>query len=281
MADTMLSTWEGRALEYWRVRWQLPQLVALEQTGSTNDMARRMADEGAPAGLLVMTEHQTAGRGRFGRPWTAQPGDSLLLSFLLRPARSTAGVSPGTAPVRVGLAIAGALRAATGIDAQLKWPNDVVVPGAGKIAGILCEAVSSGGDTLIIAGVGVNVRQQPEDWPADLSGHASSIDAALGRSRDDGLHRTTVMDAVAAAMHPLFTLPMMPLTTAELRAYSEIDTLRGRAVTATGQETAAGVAAGIATDGTLRLDTPDGLRRVTSATVRLVPDPPSSSRSLR
>lgn len=281
MSDAVLAVWEDRAIEQWRVRWQLPVVVALEHTGSTNDVARRMADEGASPGLLVMTEHQTAGRGRMGRQWTARPGDSLLLSFLLRPAPASGGIAPGTAPVRVGLAVASALRASTGIDAQLKWPNDVIVPGAGKLAGILCEAVSSGADTVIIAGIGINIRQQPDDWPAELREHATSIDAVLGRARGHGVDRTAVMDAIAAAMHPLFTLPMVPLTTPELRAYSEIDALRGRAVTATGQDSAAGVAAGLATDGALRLDTADGLRRVTSATVRTVPNSTSSTRSSR
>lgn len=277
--DTVLTEWEGRRTEDWRARWQLPQLVVLEETGSANDIARALADAGAPAGLLVITEHQTAGRGRMGRQWTARHGDSLLLSFLLRPAPASGTAAPGTTPIRVGIAVAGALRAAAGIEAQLKWPNDVTT-GAGKLAGILCEAVSSDGETFVIAGIGINVRQQPDDWPAELRGHATSIDAVLGRERDSGVSRAAVMDAVVAAMHPLFERPLMPLTTAELRAYSELDALRGRTVTATGHDHAHGVAAGLATDGALRLDTADGLRRVTSATVRPVM-PSSTTRSGR
>src|SRR5690606_609005 len=159
-----LHHWESRSTEEWRARWRVPAFIALRETGSTNDIARRMAEQGAPAGLLVMTEHQTAGRGRMSRSWSDAVGKSLLLSFILRPQAgawrsdvrpqpgSTAGAAPpsatpGTAPLRVGLAIASALRSCAGVDALIKWPNDVIIGGR-KVAGILCEAVSTGGSSV-------------------------------------------------------------------------------------------------------------------------------------
>lgn len=262
-----LQEWEGRSVDDWRSRWRLPVVVALAETASTNDLARSMAEQGAPAGLLVMTEHQTAGRGRMQRSWTDAPGRSLLLSFVLRPAPSRDGPAssaPGTAPLRVGLAVAAALHDAARLDAQLKWPNDVMVAG-GKLAGILCEAVSSGDEGLIIAGIGMNVLQRAQDWPAELKGHAISVaqTAAIAAPA-----RAAIMEALVTVMRPLFTRPLDPLSQDELRAYGRIDALRGRQVTVSGSVALHGMAAGIAADGALLIETAHGIRRVTSGTVR-------------
>ena len=262
-----LRDWEGRSVQEWETRWSLPGLVALRQTASTNDVARALADQGAPAGLLVMTEHQTAGRGRMQRPWADVPGRSLLLSFVLRPDPShehRGGTVPGTAPLRVGLAVARALHDATGLRALLKWPNDVVVAG-GKLAGILCEAVSSGIESLIIAGIGMNVLQVDQDWPAELKGQATSVAEAVPGATPA---RPALVQAVVAAMRPLFTRPLEPLAENEILEYDAIDALRGRQVVVSGAVDLQGTAAGIAPDGAMLIDTAEGIRRVTSGTVR-------------
>jgi BirA family biotin operon repressor/biotin-[acetyl-CoA-carboxylase] ligase len=304
-----LEEWEGRTIDQWQARWRVPAVIALTRTGSTNDIARAMAEEGAPAGLLVMTEHQTAGRGRMKRTWADTPGRSLLLSFVLRPgitgdarpdaahaargreapsgvaetgssgatvrAGGTAGsLAPGTAPLRVGIALAGALRQAADIDARLKWPNDVVTPG-GKVAGILCEAASAGGETVIIAGIGINVLQQRDEWPAQLRELAISV-AQVAPLNAAG--RAEIMDAVVAAMHPLFTRPLEPLGDDELRAYADIDALRGLDVTASGTGHIRGTAAGIAADGALLIEAGGVVRRITSGTVRVTgPSTPTTA----
>jgi BirA family transcriptional regulator, biotin operon repressor / biotin---[acetyl-CoA-carboxylase] ligase len=262
-----LLEWEGRPIPDWRSRWGVPAIVALSETASTNDIARRMSEQGAPAGLLVMTEHQTAGRGRMKRPWADVPGHSLLFSFVLRPAETggSARVAPGTTPLRTGLAIAAALRDAAGVDARLKWPNDVVTEGR-KVAGILCEAATGAAGTVIIAGVGINVLQQPDDWPEELRAHAISVTQA--GATPDGL-RPSVMDAVVAAMRPLFTRPLTPLDNQELQAYSAIDALRGLEVAVSGASPLQGIASGIAADGALLIETAGTFHRVTSGTVRV------------
>ena len=267
--STRLREWEGLTVDECCARWRLPAVIALSETASTNDVARRMAEQGAPAGLLVMTEHQTAGRGRMHRPWTDAPGRSLLLSFVLRPAPApatgaSASVAPGTAPLRIGMALVAALRDAAGIDARLKWPNDVVAAG-GKLAGILCEAASAGGQTLIIAGIGINVLQQPDDWPDELRGRAVSVAQAAAPAAPG---RLTLMDAVTASLRPLFEHPLAPLSEAELRTYDAVDALRGFDVTATGPSELHGTAAGIAADGALLVRTGNVVRRVASGSVR-------------
>jgi BirA family transcriptional regulator, biotin operon repressor / biotin---[acetyl-CoA-carboxylase] ligase len=276
-ASAPLDAWEGRPIEEWRRRWRIPAVAAFAEAGSTNDIARTLAEQGAPAGQLVMTEHQTAGRGRMRRPWTDSPGRSLLLSFVLRPA-SVQPAAPGTAPLRVGIAIATALHEAAGIDARIKWPNDVVVDGR-KLAGILCEATSAGGETVIIAGIGINVLQRAQDWPEELRDHAASV-AQVAETVAPG--RAAVLDAVVAAMRPIFSRPLAPLDDDELHAFRRVDALRGLEVSVTGAGSGVtaghaddarlpirGIVAGIAPDGALLLEADGGVQRVATGTVRV------------
>lgn len=274
-SDAVLARWEGRTSDELRRRWRVPELIALRETLSTNDVARARANAGAPAGLLVLAEYQHAGRGRLGRSWSAAPGHALLLSFLLRPAPAPGEPAPGAAPVRVGLAVARALRAATGIDARLKWPNDVVLGTAGKLAGILCEAATAGGETVVIAGIGINVAQQPEDWPEALRATATSVAIATHTAPD----RLAIMDALCSSVAPLFAAPLTPLTEQEMRAWDAVDALRGRSVTLAGAEVDQGTARGIAADGALLIETDRAVHRITSATVRAADDASSNASS--
>jgi BirA family biotin operon repressor/biotin-[acetyl-CoA-carboxylase] ligase len=149
--------------------------------GSTNDEALRRAAEGAPEGLVVVAETQTAGRGRRGRTWLDAPGKSLLFSVLLAPAL------PLPSFPLLGLAMAAAVaeagRTLAGAPLEVKWPNDVTCRG-GKLCGVLAESRSAGwpegpGPVLVI-GTGVNVNQLEEEFPADLRSRASSLRLAAG-----------------------------------------------------------------------------------------------------
>lgn len=127
-------------------------------TGSTNADLLAEARAGAPEGLVLVADYQTAGRGRHGRSWVAPPGAALLASALLRPRRAdgpTALLSPATA-----LAVRGAC-AAAGADVRLKWPNDVIaaVPRDAKLAGVLAELhAGPDGEVAVVVGFGVNLR---------------------------------------------------------------------------------------------------------------------------
>jgi BirA family transcriptional regulator, biotin operon repressor / biotin---[acetyl-CoA-carboxylase] ligase len=267
-ASVPAALWEGEPASCWQSQWGLPAVEMFDVVASTNDHARARAAAGAPAGLLVLAEHQTAGRGRFGRAWQAQPGSSLLLSFLLRPA-VVAGSAPGTAPLRVGMAMAHAIQRATGVSAHIKWPNDLVVIGSGKVAGVLCEAISTGDDRLvIIAGIGINVSQRPDDWPPELRSTAISLQQCAGRP----LSRPDIMAAVVDAMRPLFEAPLLPLAADELAAFRRHDALRGRLIVVDREEDTV-TAQGIAGDGALLVEGQDGTRRITTATLRLVNHP--------
>ena len=122
-------------------------------TGSTNDDAKRLARAGAPEGTLVVAAEQTAGRGRFGRTWSS-PAAGAYLSAVLRPPVAPRHVGPLALALSVGIADA---LAGLGVEARLKWPNDVVT-GRGKLAGILLEMTGEA-DTVewVVVGCGLNV----------------------------------------------------------------------------------------------------------------------------
>ncbi len=134
-------------------------IAVIGVTGSTNaDLLVRAAD-GAPEGTVLAAEDQRAGRGRMGRAWVSPPRAALTFSVLLRP-----GTVPparlGWLPLLTGVAVTSAVRAVTAVDAQLKWPNDVLVRAA-KLGGILAEA--SGG--AVVVGIGLNVSTEPDELP--------------------------------------------------------------------------------------------------------------------
>ena len=154
-------------------------LVYLPETGSTNDVARQLAAEGAPDGTLVLTDYQAAGRGRLARRWEAPPGSSLLLSLLFRPALVPQQVQRLT--MICGLAAVDAIEATAGLRVGLKWPNDVVQDGA-KLGGILTEVGWKGaGVEYAVVGIGLNVNLDPARLPGSLLLPATSLAHLLGR----------------------------------------------------------------------------------------------------
>jgi BirA family transcriptional regulator, biotin operon repressor / biotin---[acetyl-CoA-carboxylase] ligase len=135
---------------------------------------QRLIGEDDPEGATVVADHQTRGRGRLGRVWEDLPGRSILMSVLLRP-RPPMPLWPELSLV-AGEAVARALRAETGVDATLRYPNDVVVAGR-KLAGILPEARSG----RVVLGIGVNVGHEAAELPADTAKPPTSLRVELGR----------------------------------------------------------------------------------------------------
>ncbi|HEX7079332.1 MAG TPA: biotin--[acetyl-CoA-carboxylase] ligase [Candidatus Eisenbacteria bacterium] len=151
--------------------------------GSTNDEALLRAAEGAPEGLVVVAEEQTAGRGRLGRSWWDQPGDSLLFSLVLRPA-----IAPARYPlfgIAMAAAVAEAGEEATGTALDVKWPNDVLWDGR-KLCGILAESRAGQAERpALVIGAGINVNQGAEAFPPEIRDRATSLRAAAGGRRVD------------------------------------------------------------------------------------------------
>jgi len=141
-------------------------VTVLAETGSTNSDLLAAARAGAAEGTVLAAEVQTAGRGRLDRRWTCPPRAALSFSVLLRP-DGVPAVARGWIPLLAGVAVAAGLRAQAGLDARLKWPNDVLVGGA-KIAGILAEQA---GDAIVL-GIGINVTTRRDELPVP---HATSV----------------------------------------------------------------------------------------------------------
>jgi BirA family transcriptional regulator, biotin operon repressor / biotin---[acetyl-CoA-carboxylase] ligase len=136
-------------------------LELLPETDSTNAVAGQRAREGAPEGLVVVADHQRAGRGRLDRTWETPPGTAVTFSLVLRPT-----VPPSSwpwLPLLVGHNVAKSLTA-LGYDARVKWPNDVLL-GDLKVAGILVERVETPAGPAAIVGVGVNVAMSADELP--------------------------------------------------------------------------------------------------------------------
>jgi BirA family transcriptional regulator, biotin operon repressor / biotin---[acetyl-CoA-carboxylase] ligase len=183
------------------------RVVHLASVGSTNDLAARLAGDGAPEGTLVIADAQTAGRGRMGHTWYSPPLAGLYVSVVLRPSRAwfaSAPESVGLITLAAGVAVAEGLRAASGITATIKWPNDVVVQGSGrlpdarrprKVAGILAEAAGAGGEVQhVVLGFGVNLRVVA--YPAEIADRATSIEQETRRP----IGRATVLIETLAAL---------------------------------------------------------------------------------
>lgn len=161
------------------------RLDVVQETGSTNDDLLAAARAGAAEGTVLVAEHQTRGRGRQGRQWETRTGSALIFSVLLRPTE-VPPADRGWLPLLTGVAVARALREVAGVDAGLKWPNDVLAGGA-KLAGILAE---QGGEAIVV-GVGLNVAATRDELPAAGPGALPPTSLAMlgGRTDLPGLDR--------------------------------------------------------------------------------------------
>lgn len=167
--DALATIWLGHPVHYY------------EEVGSTNEAMQEMARLGAPSGTLLLADFQSQGKGRLNRRWDAPPGTSLLCSLLFRPdwpAERAAWLI-----MSAGVALATAVWQVTGLQARLKWPNDLMIPTEGgwsKSGGLLVEG-SFADERLVqaILGTGVNVNMRAGDLPhADIP--ATSLQLASG-----------------------------------------------------------------------------------------------------
>lgn len=161
----LTTTWAGRPI------------VSLRTVDSTNKRARELAAQGAPQGTLVIAEEQTAGRGRRGRGWISPPGEAIYMSLILRPEAHPSQVA--LLSLQTALAVAKAIARATGLDARIKWPNDIVCGGK-KVCGMLLEMNANEQSVSdVVAGIGINVHQKR--MPEEIGKTAASLDMLGGR----------------------------------------------------------------------------------------------------
>jgi BirA family biotin operon repressor/biotin-[acetyl-CoA-carboxylase] ligase len=240
------------------------EIVVFKETDSTNELATKRGRQGAAGGLIIFAESQTAGRGRFGRPWASASHRGLWFSLLLRPALPMHLWPRLTTWAAV--ALAETIEDALGLPAGIKWPNDVQIAGK-KIAGILAESGSdSSGEPFAVVGVGVNVNHGTADFPPDLLVKAGSLRLAAGRVID--------RPAFAAALLRAFDRRFPQLIEdfpAIIAAATRRSVLLGQWVQLrSGTTLVEGRVEGLDADGHLLLRTADGtLSRLTAGEVTL------------
>ena len=149
-----------------------------EETSSTNDVIEKLARDGAKEGVVVFAESQTKGRGRLGRKWMSPTHRGLWFSVLLRPELSPQETTQLT--VASATALRRAIKNVTGLAAEIKWPNDLLLGGK-KVVGILTE-LSAEVDRVrhVILGIGVDVNQDASEFPAELRKLATSLKLEAG-----------------------------------------------------------------------------------------------------
>lgn len=204
--------------------------------GSTNELAREAAVEGAADGTLFTAEEQTEGRGRQGRPWSTPAGTAVAWSVVIRRAIEL----PGTLPLRIGVGVCEAIEALGVERAGIKWPNDIWIEGR-KCAGILVEARPQ--DGWAVAGVGLNLTIPDDGFPEELRGRATSVGRGTG------------FDQAVAALNRHVAHRIDAPVAETLVEFSHRDLLRGRTVS---WAEGSGVAAGIDREGNLLVESPVG-----------------------
>lgn len=226
---------------------------ALDTTDSTQSEAQRLAAAGAPEGTVVTARHQRAGRGRRGHDWWDAPGQSLLVSVLLRPAGPVT-TAPQLSLVG-GLAVADAIAAVASVPARIRWPNDLLVDGR-KVCGILAEAASDGARAgagrlhHVILGIGVNLAQTA--FPQALADRATSLRLVTGHAPD----REAVLAAVLEQLARHYDTWRAGGFAALRPAWLERSTLPGQIVRL--PDGSDGVGVDVGDDGVLRARAGDG-----------------------
>src|SRR6476469_10395192 len=158
------------------------QIIVLEQTGSTNDAILQVATPNSNEGLVLFAEHQTAGRGQRGNRWESAAGKGLWFSILLRPEIQLS--NSGGLTIWAIEAISDVIRIEFGLEPAVKLPNDIQLNGH-KVAGVLVEMrAQNNAPHLAVVGIGINVNQCRDDFPAELQDRAISLAMALGRQVD-------------------------------------------------------------------------------------------------
>lgn len=233
-------------------------LVYRPSVETTMTLARREAAEGAPHGALVLADEQTAGRGRRGRTFLSPPGENLYFTLVLRCPPPVHRLLPVAVPLAVCRAIT-----AGGVDAAIKWPNDIWAGGR-KLCGMLIDAEAGSEGLLAFPGIGIDVNGDPTLLPG-LRGIATSLRRELGRP----VSREQLLAGVCNELEAALAAPFASL----VDAYRRLSLVLGRPVLVTaGDTTYEAVAEDIAEDGSLVVRHPGGhTSTITAADVSLRP----------
>lgn len=235
----------------------------METCESTQLIAHDWAQNDAPDGMVIISEEQTSGKGRMSRPWDSVARKGIWMSVIARPA-----LNPQQAPqmtLVAAVAVTRAIQDVTGIEPSIKWPNDILINGK-KVTGILTE-LQADPDRVkaVILGIGINVNQTEDDFPAELKTIATSLKIESGQA-------TNRAELIAKTLYYLeqYTELYVKHGFSPIKllweGYSNTAGKRIRAITF--NETIEGTAIGISEEGVLELRLDDGtIRGIFSADI--------------
>lgn len=230
-------------------------LIFMSATTSTNVAAKKLGRKGCVEGLVVVADHQTAGRGRSKRRWSSPPGSDILVSIVLRPQIGLEQSAKLTG--MAGLAVAKSIEELFGLSPEVKWPNDVLLDER-KVCGILTEGEPRGHElAFAVVGIGINCNRDEKSFRGPLSQSATSLSVATGGTVD----RAKLLARVLG----LFEEEYMQFQSSGFASF--VPELRKRLfhvernmTVRTGQEEVTGRCTGIDDEGRLLVTTPDGGR---------------------
>lgn len=250
-------------------------ILCFDSIDSTNNYAKKIALEGCEDGTLVVTEEQTAGRGRLGRSWDSQNKKGIWMSVVLRPQISPEKLNIIT--IATSVAVTRAIKKVTGIDTRIKWPNDLIVDNR-KVCGILTE-MNSEVDRVnfVVVGIGINVNHTQNDFPQDIQEIATSLklyscrDGAAEGKLCPNFSRSTIIRQILIELEYMYN----KINTADTKEF--IDEWKNSSITmgrevliisSTNQYTA--IAKDITNDGKLVVESSDGqIKEVNSGEISI------------
>jgi BirA family biotin operon repressor/biotin-[acetyl-CoA-carboxylase] ligase len=237
----------------------VPEILRFESLPSTNLEAARLAAEGAPEGLCIVADEQTAGRGRLQRQWVSPKGAGLYFSIVLRPQVEQSAWPLLT--VMAAVAVNDALRESCGLETDIKWPNDVMADDR-KLCGILAETVETNLGRAVVVGIGINLTKQ--SYPEEFGLVATSVEAASARSIDLETLLATLTRALERHYEALNRPVGAETIIGEWCARSSYCAGKFVRVVESNQ-TFTGTTRGLVADGALRVETDDGEIRIVRA----------------
>ncbi|WP_026676975.1 biotin--[acetyl-CoA-carboxylase] ligase [Fictibacillus gelatini] len=174
------------------------QIVSKESVSSTQEIAHKLSHEKCEEGTLVVADEQTGARGRMGRPWQSPKGSGIWMSLILRPEIPLQRAPQLT--LLTAVAVVKAIHKVTGLNAEIKWPNDILINGK-KVVGILTE-LQAEADRInsVIIGIGMNVNLSSDELPDEIRGIATSLQIETGQA----IRRADLIAAVMKEMELLY-----------------------------------------------------------------------------
>lgn len=244
-------------------------------TGSTNTDAMGAARSGAAHGSVFFADEQRAGRGRGDHAWHSAAGEGLYVSVLLRPELSPAYLP--LVPLAAGLAAAEAIRTVTGLDIDVRWPNDLLL-GPRKAGGILVEAQTqstpeSNSVAFVVVGIGINVHQR--EFAPDLATPATSLDLAAGHVFGQRTNRQALLVRLLKSLEREARGLLDSAARASIPARIEAASswIRGRNIEVHGPQEYTGTTEGLDEHGFLLVRTLDGVVQVQTGGIREIDSP--------